>query len=137
MCILLQIKRINSTSFNPKIQGEVEKFRAVLNQTTSHVNKYGNWDNFDYALKVHRSTPHTTTTFRHLLHDREMRLPTTDRLYARVNTDPISGNPVGDHTRVLAERLREAYEVVKEHNKLGRQQKIQYDKNNSLVKFAD
>jgi transposase InsO family protein len=31
MCKLLQIKRIMSTAFNPKMQGKVEKFHAALN----------------------------------------------------------------------------------------------------------
>jgi hypothetical protein len=38
----------------------------------------------------------------------------------------MSGNLVEDHARVFAERLRDAYEVVKEHNKIGRyKQKIE------------
>jgi len=36
MCKLLQIKRINSTAFNLKMQGKVEKFQAELNQTINH-----------------------------------------------------------------------------------------------------
>lgn len=62
VCKLLQIKSINSTSFNPKIQGKVENFHAGLNQTMSHyVNRYGNnWDDFvDYALMVQRAATHT------------------------------------------------------------------------------
>jgi hypothetical protein len=138
MCKLLQIKRINSTSFNPKMQGKVEKFHFGLNQTMNHyVNKYGSdWDDFaDYALMVQRSTPHTTTKFSpyYLLHGQEMRLPTTDDLSARGETDGGDSTPtnfVEDHIRVLAERLKEAYEVVMEHNKTGRErQKIQYNKN--------
>jgi transposase InsO family protein len=48
MCKLLQIKRIVSAAFNPKMQGKIEKFHAGLNQTMSHyVNKYGNdWDDY-------------------------------------------------------------------------------------------
>jgi transposase InsO family protein len=40
---LLQVKIINSTTFNPKMQGKFERFHAGLNQTMSHyLNKYGN-----------------------------------------------------------------------------------------------
>jgi len=48
ICKLLKVKRINSTSFNPQMQGKVEKFHLGLNQSMSHyVNKYGNdWDEF-------------------------------------------------------------------------------------------
>ena len=82
ICKLLQIKRINSTAFSPKIYGKTEKFHAGLNQTMSHyVNEHVNdWDDFvDYTLMVHRSTPHTTTKYTtyYLLHGREMKLPTT------------------------------------------------------------
>ena len=86
MCKLLQIKRINSTAFNLKMQGKVEKFQAELNQTINHyVSKYGNdWDDFVDTLMVHCSTSHTTTKFSpyYLLHGRDMRHPTTDDLSA-------------------------------------------------------
>jgi transposase InsO family protein len=36
MCKLLTIRRINSTAFNPQMQGKVEKFHLGLNQTMSH-----------------------------------------------------------------------------------------------------
>ena len=61
MCKLLQVKRINSTSFNSQMQGKVEKFHLGLNQSMSHyVKKYGNnWDEFvEYALMA---VPHSTT----------------------------------------------------------------------------
>jgi hypothetical protein len=128
------------------MQGKVEKFHFGLNQTTSHyVNKYGSdWDDFVYyALMVQRSTPHTTTKFSpyYFLHGRETRLPTTDDLSARGETDgadPTPTNLVGDHVRVLAEKLREAYEVVRKHNKIGREkQKIQYNKHTKLVTFSE
>jgi len=85
MCKLLQIERTNCTSFDLKILGNVGKFHSGLNQTMSHyVNKYANdWEDFvDYALMVHRCTPHMTTNFSpyYLLHGRKMRLPTTDDL---------------------------------------------------------
>jgi len=79
MCKLLQIKRINSTAFNPKMQGKIKKIHFGLNQTMSHyVNKYGNdWDDFvDYALMGHGATPHSVTKFSpyYLLYGRDMRL---------------------------------------------------------------
>jgi hypothetical protein len=40
-------------------------------------------------------------------------------------------------TFTLAERLKEAYKTVEEHNRAGRgKQKVQYDKNTKLVKFS-
>jgi transposase InsO family protein len=50
MCELLQVKRINS-SFNPQMQGKVEKFQLGLNQSRSHyVNKYGIGTNLSTTL---------------------------------------------------------------------------------------
>jgi transposase InsO family protein len=66
MCKLLNIRRINSTAFNPQMQGKVEKFHLGLNQTMSHyVNKYGSgWDEFvNYALMAHRAIPHSVTRY--------------------------------------------------------------------------
>ena len=64
-----------------------------------------------------------------------------DDLSARIDTDGAdfkSGNPVEDHARVLAQGLKEAYEVVKERSKIGREkQKIQYNKNTKLVAFSE
>jgi len=57
MCKILQVKRINSTSFNPQMQRKVEKFHLGLNQSMSHnVNKYREvWDEFvNYALNFWR-----------------------------------------------------------------------------------
>ena len=120
MCKLLQIKRINSTSFNPKMQGKIEKFHFGLNQTMSYyVNKYGNdWDDFvDYALMVHRATPHSVTKFSpyYLLYGRDMRLPNMDDLSARVEVPEKESDPqdkIGSHIQTLAGKLNEAYEVV-------------------------
>jgi hypothetical protein len=88
MCKLLQVKRINSTSFNPQMQGKVEKFHLGLNQSMSHYfNKYGNdWDEFvNYALMAHRAVPHSITRYSpfYLLYGRQMQLPTEDDLTSR------------------------------------------------------
>jgi len=138
MCRLLQIRRINSTAFNPKMQGKIEKFHAGLNQTMSHyVNKYGNdWDNYvDYTLMVHHATPYSVTKFSPycLLHGRDMRLPNMDYLSARMEVpgkELDSQDKVGHHIQSLAGKLIEAYEVVIKLNKASRvRQKAYYDRN--------
>jgi len=66
VCKLLQVKQINSTYFNPQLQGKVEKFHLGLNQSMSHYfNKYGDhWDEFvNYASLAHRAVPHSTTRY--------------------------------------------------------------------------
>jgi hypothetical protein len=144
MCKLLQIRRINSTAFNPQMQGKVEKFHLGLNQTMSHyVNKYGSdWDEFvNYALMAHRAIPHSITRYSpfYLMHGRQMRLPMEDDLTTArfLNKEPIDNrNPIQDHIDTLADRLEEAYRVTRENNKLGREkQKEQYDKGTKLRTF--
>jgi hypothetical protein len=145
MCKLLQVKRISSTAFNPKMQGKVERFHAGLNQATSHyVNKYGNdWDDYvDYALKVHRATPHSVTKYSpyYLFYGRDMRLPNMADLSARMEASEEkheAQDRVTGHIQTLAGKLSEAYEVVRKLNKIGREkQKAHYDKNTKLVTFS-
>jgi transposase InsO family protein len=144
VCKLLQVKRINSTSFNPQMQGKVEKFHLGLNQSMSHyVNKYGNdWDEFvNYALMAHRSVPHSITRYSpfYLLYGREMRLPTEDDLSPEKSVTTNNGNhkdSVQHHLETLADRLNEAYQVVRENNREGRErQKDYYNRGTKLVTF--
>jgi hypothetical protein len=137
MCRLLQITCINSTAFNPKMQGKVEKFHVGLNQTMSHyVNKYGNdWDDYvGYALMVHCATPHSITKYSpyYLLHGRDMRLPNVDDLSARMEVpgkELDSLDKVGNHIQTLAGK-NEAYEVVMKLNK------AYCDRNTKLVTLS-
>ena len=141
---LLPVKRINSTSFNPQMQGKVEKFHLGLNQSMSHyVNKYGNdWDEFvNYALMAHRAVPHSTTRYSpfYLLYGREMRLPTEDSLTPKkfVTEDGASHqDSIQHHLETLANRLKEPYQVVRENNRIGRdRQKEYYNIGTKLVTF--
>jgi transposase InsO family protein len=144
MCKLLQVKRINSTSFNPQMQGKVEKFHLGLNQSMSHyVNKYGNdWDEFvNYALMAHHAVPHTTTRYSpfYLLYGREMRLPTEDDLSSeKFVTKGCASHQdsLQHHQEMLADRLKEAYQVVRENSRVGRErQKEYYNQGTKLVTF--
>jgi transposase InsO family protein len=111
ICKLWQIRRINSTAFNPQMQGKVEKFHLGLNQTMSHyVNKYGSdWDEFvNYALMAHRAIPHSITRYSpfYLMHGRQMRLPMDDDLTTAtfLSTEPKDNrNPIQDHIDTLAD----------------------------------
>jgi len=109
-----------------------------------YVNKYGNdWDDFvDYALMVHRATPHSVTKFSpyYLLYGRDMRLPNMDDLPARVEVPGKEFDPQdkgGSHIQTLAGKRNEAYEVVIKLNKSSRaKQKAYYDRNAKLVTFS-
>jgi hypothetical protein len=101
------------------MEGEVEKFHLGLNQSMSHVNKYGtDWDEFvGYALMGHRAVPHSTPRYSplYLLYGREMRLPTEDdTTLEKFVTDSLSRrDPIQHHLETLADRLKEAYQIEK------------------------
>jgi len=143
MCKLLHVKRINSASFNPQMQGKVEKFHLGLNQSMSHyVNKYGNdWDEFvDYALMAHRAVPHSTIRYSpfYLLYGREMRIPTEDDLTPDnfVTKDGASRREsIQHHVETLADRPKEAYQVARENNRIGRERQEYYNTGTKLVTF--
>jgi RNAse (barnase) inhibitor barstar len=146
MCKLLKVHRINSTAFNPKMQGKVERFHAGLNQTMSqYVNKYGNgWDDYvDYVLMVHRSTPLTITKYSpyYLFHGRDMRLPCENDLTAQMEMSDDkseSQNNVASHIDALADNLKEALEVVWKLNKISRaKQKAYYDRYTKLITYSE
>jgi len=109
-----------------------------------YVNKYDNeWDDFvDYALMVHRATPHSVTKFSpyYLLYGPDMRLPNMDDLSARMEVpgkEPDSQDKVSSHIQTLAGKLNKAYEVVTRLNKSSRaKQKAYYDRNTKLVTFS-
>ena len=144
ICKLLQVKRTNLTSFNLQMQEKVEKFHMGLNQSMSHyVKKYGDdWDEFvNYALMAHRAVPHSTTRYSpfYLLYGREMRLPAEDDLMLKkfvTNDGASSQDSVQHHLETLADRLKEAYLVASENNKMGRErQKEYYNRGTKLVTF--
>ena len=108
-----------------------------------YVNKYGNdWDEFvDYALMAHRAVPHSTIRYSpfYLLYGREMRIPTEDDLTPDnfVTKDGASRREsIQHHVETLADRLKEAYQVARENNRIGRQrQKEYYNRGTKLVTF--
>jgi transposase InsO family protein len=137
-------KLMNSTSFNPQMQGKVEKFHFGRIQTMSHnVNKYGNdWDEFvNYALMAHRAVPHSVTKYSpfYLLHGRQIRFPTEDDLTGRKCVDETRnfyGHLIQTHLDSLAECFEDVYAIVRENNKAGRdKQKESYDRGTKLVSF--
>jgi len=68
-------------------------------------------------------------------------MPNTDDLSAEIEVlrvEPENKDRVGSHIKTLAERLKEAYDIVRKQNKIGREkQKIQYDRNTKLVTFSE
>ena len=108
-----------------------------------YVNKYGDdWDKFvNYALMAHCAVPHSITRYSpsYPLYGREMRLPAEDDLTPEkfVTKDGAScQESIQHHLETLADRLNEAYQVVRENNKMGQErQKKYYNQGTKLVTF--
>jgi hypothetical protein len=68
-------------------------------------------------------------------------MPNMEDLTARMEVpekEPEGQDRLSSHIEILAERLGEAFNVVRRQNKIGRaRQKIQYDKNTKLVTFSE
>ena len=80
--------------------------------------------NVNYALMAHRAVPHSTTRYSpfYLLYGREMQLPAEDDLTPEkfVMKDGASRqDSIQHHVETLADRLKEAYQVVRENTELG------------------
>ena len=107
-----------------------------------YVNKYGDdWDEcVNYALMAHRAVPHSITWYNplYLLYGREMRIPTENDLTPdkfMTKDDARRRDSVQHHLETLADRLKEAYQVVREDNGIGRERQEYYDKGTKRVTF--
>ena len=131
---------------NPLIRSCKGKSRSSIWDSTRvchNVSKYGDdWDEFvNYALMAHRAVPHSTTRYSpfYLLYGREMRLPAVDDLTPEkfvANDGASRQDSIQHHLDTLADRLKEAYQVVRKNNKMDRErQKEYYNRRTKLVTF--
>jgi transposase InsO family protein len=123
-CKILGIRKIHTTSYHPMSSGLLERWHRSLHTGLSHyINaSHTNWDVVvPFYLVAYRATPNTVTKFSpfYLLHGREMPLPNSDNLKARVSRE----NP-DHHQRLqnLKASLNAAYKCVRPQ---GRFTKIQ------------
>ena len=137
-CKILGIHKIHTTSYHPMSNGTLERWHRSLHMGISHyINaSHTNWDVVvPFYLMAYRATPNTVTNFSpfYLLHGREMPLPNSDNLKARVSRE----NP--DHNRRLENlktSLNAAYKYVNKSNKKAHQDnKSLYDRRAMLRKF--
>jgi transposase InsO family protein len=96
-CKILGVRRLRTSSYHAAFNGMVERLHCSLHSGLSHyVNaSHKNWDEVvPYYLMSHRATPHTTTGYSpfYLLHGREMILPRTENLKARLPKDHTDEN---------------------------------------------
>ena len=118
-CKILGIHKVHTASYHPASNGMIERWHRSLNTGLSHyVNAaHTNWDVLmPFYLTAYRTTPNVTTGFSpfYLWHGREMPLPSTENLKAKVSRE----NP--DHHRRLQNlkvSLKSAYKMVNRANR--------------------
>jgi len=118
-CKILGIRKVITTSYYPESNGMVERFHRTLHTGLSHyINATNtNWDVLvPFFLMAYRATPNTTTKHSpfYLLHGREMPLPTSDDLKAKISKENPSHS---QRLENLRNSLKSAYKIVKEANK--------------------
>jgi len=110
---------VRTSSYHASSNGMVERFHRSLHSGLSHyVNaNHKNWDEVvPYYLMSHRATPHTTTGYSpvYLLHGREMVLPSTENLKARL---PKDNTDEDQRLENLKSNLRLAYKLAAKANR--------------------
>jgi hypothetical protein len=136
-CKILGVRKVHTTSYHPQ-SNSVERFHRSLHVGLSHyVNATNtNWDELvSFYLMAYRATPNTVTGYSpfYLLHGKEMLLPTSEDLRAK-----ISCSPPDHHQRLknLKKSLRTAYKAVRQANMRSHQQnKRLYDRKAKLRSF--
>jgi len=118
-CKSLWIKRIHTSSFHPQSNGTVERWHSTLHTGLSHLvnHSHTDWDlQVRFFLMGYKATPHTTTGYSpfYLLHGREMTLPGSENMKAKVSTNP---REIDQRVEDLKASLRSAFRSVKWANK--------------------
>jgi transposase InsO family protein len=91
-CKILGGKQMHSSAYHPQGNAQIERFHRTMNQFLSHyVNSAETncGDLIPYYLMAYRGTPHCTSGYSpyYLLHGREMILPTSNYLRAKLASD--------------------------------------------------
>jgi hypothetical protein len=91
-CKILGVNKFHTSSFHPSSNGMVEMWHRSLNTGLSlYVDAtHTNWDEVTpFFLMAYRATPNTTTGYSqyYLLHGREMALPNSENLKAKLSVD--------------------------------------------------
>jgi transposase InsO family protein len=140
-CKILGIRKLQTSSYHPSSNGTIERYHRSMNQGLSHyVNASGNnWDILiPFYLMAYRATPHGTTEHSpyFLLHVREMVLPTSQDLRAKMSPE-LRGTEHECRLNHLKDSLRRAYQAVRKNSRKSHQiNKGYYDRKAKLRKFA-
>jgi len=137
-CKILGIRKVNTSSYHPFSNCMVERWHRSLYSDLSHYIDAANtnWDLLvSFYLMAYRATPNTTTGFSpyYLLHGRQMALPNSNDLKAKV---PKENSDHDSRLENLKTSLRLACKSVKKANKKSHlKNKRLYDKKAKVRSF--
>jgi hypothetical protein len=111
---------MHSSAYNTRGNGTIETIHKTMNQGLSHnVNSSGtDWDTLiSFCMMAYRRTPHGTHGFSpfYLLHGREMVLPTSQALKAKLTAE-VRETDFVHRLKNLKSTLQSAYKIVRENN---------------------
>jgi transposase InsO family protein len=117
-CKILGVELIHSLAYDSRGNGTIERIHKTMNQGFSHyVNLSGtDWDNLISSyLMVYRGTLHGTSGYSsyYLLHGREMILPTSQNLRAKLTSD-FRETEYAHRLEYLKSTLKSAYKSSRE-----------------------
>jgi transposase InsO family protein len=116
-CSILGIKKVNTSSYHPSSNGMIERFHRSPGLSYYIDSANTKWDIVvPFYLMAYRATPNTTTGFSlyYLLHGREMALPNSENLKAKLSKqESLDQNRILEN---LKSSLRSAYQPVKKAN---------------------
>lgn len=120
ICKLLDIEKLQTTSYHPETNGIVERSHQTIMAGLSQFidEDQRNWDVWlPYVMMVYRATPHSTTKYSpyYLLHGREMRLP-TDWIREEVQLDLSEDDLIHEIKKKNAASKPEGYRLCSTKN---------------------
>jgi hypothetical protein len=118
VCTVLGVKHVNTTAYHPQANGAAERFNRTMNRAFAfYVNAAGNdWDTvLPFFLMSYRAAPSTVTGYSpyYLLHGREMAMPNSHNLRAKLSPEAERVDEAG-RLRRLQSALRLANKTVRE-----------------------
>jgi transposase InsO family protein len=118
LCRLLRINKARCTLYKPSTNGMLERFHRTLNSMLAKIidDTQRDWcEVVPLVMAAYRATPHDTTGYspNKVIFGRENRMP-LDLMFPPPPGDPVEQLP-DDYVRALEERLRAAYEAVRQN----------------------
>lgn len=117
VCLLMGIKRVNTTAYHPQTDGLVERFNRTLTDMLAKTVGSGgrDWDvRLPYVLFAYRASPQASSKESpfFLLYGRDPRLPTETAL---APPNPRTEVDLTEYKSELQQRLSEAWEVARKN----------------------